>query len=84
MASVVFFGIFGGFLTYPLLALVGNLRMLSSSVAAHLTPRVILALVGLPLAYAVLVEATVRFVRPGQQPSAPAAGHSRLSRSARG
>ena len=61
-ASVVFFGIFGGFLTYPLLALVGNLQMLSSSVAAHLTPHVILMLVGLPLAYAVLVEASVRFV----------------------
>ena len=41
-ASVTFFGIFGGFLTYPLLALVGNVRMLSSSVAAHLTPRVIM------------------------------------------
>ena len=64
-ASVVFFGIFGGFLTYPLLALVGNLQMLSSSVAAHLTPRVIMMLVGLPLAYAALVEATVRFVPPG-------------------
>ena len=35
VASVIFFGIFGGFLTYPLLALVGNLRMLSSSVAAQ-------------------------------------------------
>jgi len=64
VASVVFFGIFGGFLTYPLLALVGNMRMLSSSVAAHLTPRVILMLVGLPLVYAALVEATVRFVPP--------------------
>lgn len=64
VASVIFFGIFGGFLTYPLLALVGNLRMLSSSVAASVTPRVVLALVGLPLTYAVLVEATVRVVRP--------------------
>jgi phosphoglycerol transferase MdoB-like AlkP superfamily enzyme len=68
-ANVIFFGIFGGFLTYPLLALVGNLRMLSSSVAASLTPRVVLALVGLPLAYAVLVEATVRIVRPRDVPS---------------
>jgi arylsulfatase A-like enzyme len=67
-ASVIFFGIFGGFLTFPLLALVGNLRMLSSSVGASLTPRVILALIGLPLAYAVLVELTVRFVRPGNRP----------------
>ena len=69
VASVIFFGIFGGFLTYPLLALVGSLRMLSSSVTASVTPRVVLALVGLPLTYAVLVEATVRFVRPGN--SAP-------------
>ncbi|MDO8793059.1 MAG: sulfatase-like hydrolase/transferase, partial [Vicinamibacterales bacterium] len=68
-ASVIFFGIFGGFLTYPLLALVGNVRMLSSSVAASVTPRVILALVGLPLTYAVLVEATVRLVRPRNTPS---------------
>ena len=65
VASVIFFGIFGGFLTYPLLALVGSLRMLSSSVAASVTPRVVLALVGLPLTYALLVEATVRVVRPG-------------------
>ena len=67
VASVVFFGIFGGFLTYPLLALVGSLQMLSSSVAAHLTPRVILMLVGLPLAYALTVEATVRLVPPGSR-----------------
>ena len=39
-ANVIFFGIFGGFLTYPLLAVVGDVRMVSSSVAAHLTPRV--------------------------------------------
>jgi len=64
VASVIFFGIFGGFLTYPLLALVGNLRMLSSSVSAHVTPPVMLALVGVPLGYAALVELTVRAVRP--------------------
>jgi arylsulfatase A-like enzyme len=64
IASVIFFGIFGGFLTYPLLALVGNLRMLSSSVAATVTSRVILTLVAVPVAYAVLVETTVRVVRP--------------------
>jgi len=68
VANVIFFGIFGGFLTYPLLALVGNLRMLSSSVTATVTPRVILALFGLPIIYAVLVEATVRFVRPRTKP----------------
>jgi lipoteichoic acid synthase len=68
VANVIFFGIFGGFLTYPLLALVGNLRMLSSSVAATVTPRVILALVGLPIIYTVLVEVTVRLVRPRSNP----------------
>jgi arylsulfatase A-like enzyme len=62
-ASVVFFGIFGGFLTYPMLALVGDVRMLSSSVAAHLTSWVIVALVAAPLVYAVLVETTLR-LRP--------------------
>jgi lipoteichoic acid synthase len=62
VASVVFFGVFGGFLTYPLLALVGNLRMLSSSVGAHLTPAVIGALIGLPVGYALLVESTLRIV----------------------
>jgi arylsulfatase A-like enzyme len=64
VANVILFGVFGGFLTYPLFALVGNVRMLSSSVAAHLTPRVVLTLVGLPLTYAALVETTVRLLRP--------------------
>src|SRR5580765_1490015 len=50
-ANVVVFGVFGGFMTYPLLALVGNVRMLSSSVLVRLTPRVISALVAVPLAY---------------------------------
>jgi lipoteichoic acid synthase len=67
VASVIFFGIFGGFLTYPLLSLVGSLRMLSSSVAASVTPRVVAALIGLPLIYAALVETTVRLVRPRQR-----------------
>ena len=64
VANVLVFGVFGGFLTYPLLALVGDLRMLGSSVAAELTPRVIVALVGLPLAYVAIVEATVWVVKP--------------------
>jgi arylsulfatase A-like enzyme len=68
VASLIFFGIFGGFLTYSLLALVGNLRMLSSSVTATLTPRVLVALVGLPLTYIGLVESTVRLVRPRDTP----------------
>ena len=64
VANVAAFGVLGGFLTYPLLALVGNVRMLSSSVMAALTPRVILALVALPLAYVALVETTVRLLPP--------------------
>ena len=64
VANVMFFGVFGGFLTYPLLALVGDVRMLSSSVAAYLTPRAIAGLVCLPVVYVALVLATVRFVPP--------------------
>src|SRR5476649_250284 len=36
-ASVIAFGMLGGFLTYSLLHLVGNVRMLSSSVNVYLT-----------------------------------------------
>ena len=63
-ANVAVFGVLGGFLTYPLLELVGNVRMVSSSVMAQLTPRVILALVTLPLANVALVETTVRVLPP--------------------
>src|SRR4029078_11651398 len=51
IASVVAFGILGGFLTWALLQLVGNLRMLSSSVSAYLTRGVAAGLIGVPLAY---------------------------------
>jgi hypothetical protein len=51
VASVVMFGIFGGFLTYRLFALVGDVRMLRSSVAMHLSPGVGAMLVALPTAY---------------------------------
>jgi arylsulfatase A-like enzyme len=64
VANVVVFGVLGGFLTYPLLALASNVRMLSSSVTAEVTPRVILALVALPLGYVALVEATIRLIPP--------------------
>jgi phosphoglycerol transferase MdoB-like AlkP superfamily enzyme len=65
VASVVMFGIFGGFLTYPLLTLVGDVRMLRSSVALHLTPGVAAGLVLLPLGYvaAVLVSGRLGFSR---------------------
>jgi arylsulfatase A-like enzyme len=59
VASVVVFGIFGGFLTYPLLSLVGDVRMLSSSVAANLTPPVVTSLIALPVAYLAAVEIVV-------------------------
>lgn len=63
VANVIVFGVFGGFVTYPLLALIGSVRMLSSSVGAHVTPRVILALVALPLTYVALVQTTVSLLR---------------------
>jgi arylsulfatase A-like enzyme len=66
VASVIFFGIFGGFLTYPLFALIGSVRMLSSSVAKNVTGPVIAALVGLPIAYALAVELSVRKLHPRQ------------------
>ncbi|HKB13657.1 MAG TPA: sulfatase-like hydrolase/transferase, partial [Vicinamibacterales bacterium] len=60
IASVILFGILGGFLTYALLQLVGNARMIGSSVNAYLTPRVTTGLIGVPLAYLVLVVLTAR------------------------
>jgi len=53
--NVVMFPLFGGFLTYPLLALVGDVRMLRSSVTTYLRPGFIAGLVCLPLAYVGLV-----------------------------
>jgi arylsulfatase A-like enzyme len=63
-ASVIAFGMLGGFLTYSLLELVGNMRMLSSSVTVYLTPRVILGLAAAPAAYLSALWATLRFVPP--------------------
>ena len=68
LASVFFFSVFGGFLTYPLLALVGDVHMLRSSVAAQVSPATLLALAGVPLLYVVLVEATLRVIPPGTGP----------------
>src|SRR4029079_3677083 len=62
IANVLVFGVFGGFLTYPLLALVGNVRMLSSSAAAYVTPHIIAILIALPLLYLALIEVTLRLV----------------------
>ena len=63
VASVVMFGIFGGFLTYPLLTLVGDVRMLRSSVTLHLTPGVVAGLVLLPAFYIAAVLASGRIPR---------------------
>jgi arylsulfatase A-like enzyme len=66
IASIFFFGVFGGFLTYPLLALVGDVHMLRSSVAAQLFRSTLIALAGVPFLYVVLVEGTLRGVSPRQ------------------
>src|SRR5262249_18010765 len=60
IASIIAFGILGGFLTYALLQLVGNVRMLSSSVSAYLTTHVELGLVTVPLTYIGLVWLSTR------------------------
>ena len=67
-ASVAAFSVLGGFLTYPLLELMGNVRMLRSSVAVYLTPGVAFALVSVPLVYLGLVWITARRV-PSRTPA---------------
>ncbi len=69
LASVFFFGVFGGFLTYPLLALVGDVHMLRSSVAAQVSPATLAALAGAPLLYLALTAATVRLMPVGAAPT---------------
>ena len=59
VASVIAFGALGGFLTYALLHQVGSVRMLSSSVTAYLTAPVVVTLASVPIAYVVVVVATV-------------------------
>ena len=61
VVNVLLFGILGGFITYSLFQLIGNVRMLSSSVNAHLTLWNGLAMAGVPLVYVALVYATARF-----------------------
>ena len=68
VASVVAFGVLGGFLTFALIHLVGNLRMLSSSVSVYLTPRVVVGLVCVPLGYIGLVRAVVRWAPAARGP----------------
>ena len=68
LASVLFFSAFGGFLTYPLLALVGDVHMLRSSVAAQVSPATLVALAAAPLLYVALVIGTVRLISPSGGP----------------
>jgi len=68
LASIFFFSVFGGFLTYQLLALVGDVRMLRSSVAAQVTPATLAALVGVPMLFVALVLGTVRLTKPAAGP----------------
>jgi arylsulfatase A-like enzyme len=62
LASMIAFGPLGGFLTYPLLGLVGSVRMISSSVVVYMTPGVVVGLVAVPLAYIGLVSMTTALV----------------------
>jgi phosphoglycerol transferase MdoB-like AlkP superfamily enzyme len=68
IASVIAFGILGGFLTYALLQLVGNVRMLSSSIGAYLSRGVELGLVAVPLTYLGLIWMTTRASRTRRGP----------------
>jgi arylsulfatase A-like enzyme len=61
VAGVVIFWIFGGFLTYPLLALIGDVRMIRSSVGAYMTLRVVAGLIAVPFCYMVLALGTARW-----------------------
>jgi len=60
VVNVILFGIVGGFLTYPLLALIGDVRMVRSSVGAHVTLPAIAGLIGIPCAYLASVAALTR------------------------
>ncbi|MEO8260169.1 MAG: sulfatase-like hydrolase/transferase [Acidobacteriota bacterium] len=63
VASIIVYGVLGGFLTYQLLALIGDVGMLRSSVGAYLTPPVAIGLVSLPVVFVALVLATARGMR---------------------
>ena len=63
VVNIILFGIVGGFLTYPLLALIGDVRMVRSSVGAHVTLPAIAGLIGIPCVYLASVAASTRFMR---------------------
>jgi phosphoglycerol transferase MdoB-like AlkP superfamily enzyme len=60
--NIILFGIVGGFLTYPLLALIGDVRMVRSSVGAHVTPLAIAGLIGIPCVYLASVAVLTRLI----------------------
>ena len=63
VVNVILFGIVGGFLTYPLLAIIGDVRMVRSSVGAHVTLPAIAGLIGIPCVYLASVAALTRLMR---------------------
>ena len=67
VASIIVYGVLGGFLTYHLIALVGDVGMLRSSVAAYLTLPVTVGLVTVPLCYIALVRITAGRVGEGRR-----------------
>jgi arylsulfatase A-like enzyme len=74
LASVFFFNVFGGFLTYPLIALIGDVHMLRSSVEAQVSMATLVALAVTPLLYLGLAAGTARWLPVGREPR----GRSRL------
>ena len=68
LASVLFFNVFGGFLTYPLFALVGDVHMLRSSVEARVSVAILVALAAVPLVHVGLVAATLRWLPANRGP----------------
>jgi len=63
VVNIILFGVVGGFLTYPLLAVIGDVRMVRSSVGAHVTLPAIVSLIGIPCVYLVSVAALTRLMR---------------------
>ena len=63
VVNIILFGIVGGFLTYPLLAIIGDVRMVRSSVGAHVTLPTLAGLIGIPCVYLVSVAVLTRLMR---------------------
>ena len=74
VVNVILFGIVGGFLTYPLLAIIGDVRMVRSSVGEYVTLPTIAGLIAIPCMYLASVAALTRVMR-----SASATGWGILS-----